>query len=108
MIVPQVCGMVGKLGSSLEQEKAVGAGIRPQAASREMRLLNALDRAHRGEWRAWAEFAELHDQASRDGDQALAWQATAGLMITGQHFRRFERFEEGLAELKPLRAGAAG
>lgn len=70
----------------------------------------ALQGAHRGEWGAWSEFAELHARACRDGDRVLAWQATAGLMITGQHFRRFERFEEGLAELEAFRdpGGALG
>ncbi|MDY0742915.1 bacterial transcriptional activator domain-containing protein [Paucibacter sp. R3-3] len=89
--------MAGKLGSSFDQAEAAQTSLR-----------SALDRSHRGEWRAWAEFAELHDQACREGDQILSWQATAGLMLTGQHFRRFERFEEGLAELEPVRVDAAG
>ena len=103
--------MIGNVGSSLDQAnqaKAVEGAAPLQPASKDLCLVSTLDRAHRGEWRAWSEFAELHAQACRDGDRALAWQATAGLMITGQHFRRFEGFEEGLTELEALRDGAAG
>ncbi|WP_158080765.1 bacterial transcriptional activator domain-containing protein [Pelomonas sp. KK5] len=98
------------MDSSLDDDsRSAGADGGPQAPSQGRLLERALDRAHRGEWQAWEDFAQLHALARRDGDRALAGQAMAGLMITGQHFRRFERFEEGLDELlEALDAGAAG
>ncbi len=64
------------------------------------RLIQALALAHRGDWQAWSTFAGLQAQARQDGQPALAAQALAGLMITGQHFRRFEGFESGLEALE--------
>jgi DNA-binding SARP family transcriptional activator len=84
----------------------------PTAAPREVDAWSAfaaaLAQSHRGELRAWAQLAAARQRFSDEGELRGAMLASAALMMCGQLDGNYRGYETGLADLAPLRNGAAG
>lgn len=68
----------------------------------------ALALSHGGDIRAWSHLAGLRQRFSDEGDLRGIMLASAALMVCGQLDGNYRGYETGLADLTPLRNGAAG
>ncbi|MDE2367933.1 MAG: bacterial transcriptional activator domain-containing protein [Burkholderiales bacterium] len=69
---------------------------------------SALVESHRGDLQAWPHLMAARQRFADDGDRRGCMLASAALMVCGQLDGNYRAFDAGLADLAPLREGAAG